>query len=327
MSRIVIDRRFAAVARGPLLVNGELLAQDVIAAEVANFPAPTVAQSWQLARDALVLRLALRQRAELLGLEVVRQTDEDGRTETDEDAALRALLTAEVVPAAPTEAEAHAYYGANKERFRSPTLFEAAHILLPADPENTDAWAAAGAKAATILAALADHPDRFADLARAFSACSSAPQGGALGQISSGETTPAFEHALRSLAPGGTSGPVETKFGVHVIRLARRADGEILPFEAVRARILNYLATRANHRTTAAYLAQVLEETLVLPAEVPVETTEQRQLRSFVNTADDERWLHLIGVMNRADDPAAAGIATIAKQQRAAHETPAPDGG
>ena len=315
MSRIVIDRRGVSPDRGPVLVNGELLPQDVIAAEVANFPAASVAQSWQLARDALVLRLALRQRADMLGLEVVPRTDEDGRCETDEDAALRTLLTAEVVPQAATEDEVRAYYAANPERFRSPALFEAAHILLPAEPEDTEGRSAARARAATILGVLADDPDRFADLAREFSACSSAPQGGALGQISGGETTPAFEHALRSLAPGAISGAVETQFGVHVIRLARRLEGEILPFAAVRARILDYLVARTSHRATAAYLAQVLEETDVAPAETAPETAEQRQLRSFVNAADDERWLQLIGAMNRADDPAAAGMAVIAGGQ------------
>jgi len=312
MSRITIDRRGVSPDRGPVRVNGELLPQDVIAAEVANFPAASAAQSWQRARDALVLRLALRQRADMLGLEVVPQTDEDGRRETDEDAALRTLLTAEVVPPAPTENETQAYYAANPERFRSPALFEAAHILLPAEPGDTEALSAARTRAATILGVLADDPDRFADLAREFSACSSAPQGGALGQISGGETTPAFEHALRSLAPGAISGPVQTQFGVHVIRLARRLDGEILPFAAVRARIQDYLVARASHRATAAYLAQVLEETDVVPAETVPETAEQRQLRSFVNAADDERWLQLIGAMNRADDPASAGMAVIA---------------
>ena len=117
------------------------------------------------------------------------------------------------------------------------------------------------------------------------------------------------------MAPGAISGAVETQFGVHVIRLARRLEGEILPFAAVRARILDYLVARTSHRATAAYLAQVLEETDVAPAETAPETAEQRQLRSFVNAADDERWLQLIGAMNRADDPAAAGMAVIAGGQ------------
>ena len=312
MARIVIDRRGVSPDRTPLLVNGELLPLDSIAAEVANFPAATVAESWQAARDALVLRLALRQRATALGLDVTPQTDAAGRVETDEDAALRALLEAEIVPAEPTELEAASYYAANPKRFRSPALFEAAHILLPADPGDSVAQAAAQARAATIVATLAADPDRFADLAREFSACSSAPQGGALGQISGGETTPEFEAALRSLAPWAISGPVQTRFGVHVIQLMRRLDGEVLPFAAVRGRILDYLAARAAHRATAAYLAQVLDETDVVPAETVPETDEARQLRAFVNAADDERWLQLVGVMNRADDPAAAGMAAIA---------------
>ena len=304
MARIVIDRRGVSPDRTPLLVNGELLPLDSIAAEVANFPAASVAESWQAARDALVLRLALRQRAAALGLDVTPQADAAGRRETDEDAGLRALLEAEVTPVAPTEAEAVAYYAANPERFRAPALFEAAHILLPADPADAEAQTAAAARAA--------QPERFAELAKEFSGCSSAAQGGALGQISGGETTPEFEAALRSLVPGAISGPVATRFGLHIIQLMQRVEGEVLPYAVVGPRIRDYLADRAVHRATAAYLAQVLAEAEVVAAETPVESDEARQLRAFVAAADDERWLQLVGVMNRADDPAAAGRTAIA---------------
>ena len=312
MARIVIDRRGVSPDRTPLLVNGELLPLDSIAAEVANFPAASVAESWQAARDALVLRLALRQRAAALGLDVTPQADAAGRRETDEDAGLRALLEAEVTPVAPTEAEAVAYYAANPERFRAPALFEAAHILLPADPADAEAQTAAAARAATIGAILAAQPERFAELAKEFSGCSSAAQGGALGQISGGETTPEFEAALRSLVPGAISGPVATRFGLHIIQLMQRVEGEVLPYAVVGPRIRDYLADRAVHRATAAYLAQVLAEAEVVAAETPVESDEARQLRAFVAAADDERWLQLVGVMNRADDPAAAGRTAIA---------------
>ena len=83
----------------------------------------------------------------------------------------------------------------------------------------------------------------------------------------------------------------------------------------IRDSILDYLAARAAHRATAAYLAQVLAETEVVATETTAETEEARQLRAFVNAADDERWLQLVGVMNRADDPAAAGMAAIAGGQ------------
>ena len=52
-----------------------------------------------------------------------------------------------------------------------------------------------------MLAELREHPERFAALAQAHSRCSSAAQGGNLGQITRGQTTPQFEQALRRLRP------------------------------------------------------------------------------------------------------------------------------
>jgi peptidyl-prolyl cis-trans isomerase C len=79
--------------------------------------------------------------------------------------------------------------------------------------------------------------------------------GGSLGQIGSGDTTPEFEAALIDLVPGDISQPVETRYGVHLIRLTRRIDGRQLPFEAVRERISSYLAEHVSRQATAQYVS------------------------------------------------------------------------
>lgn len=58
----------------------------------------------------------------------------------------------------------------------------------------------------------------FEELARDFSQCSSASQGGDLGTFDKGMMVPSFEKALLQLAPEEVSGIVKTQFGFHLIK-------------------------------------------------------------------------------------------------------------
>jgi peptidyl-prolyl cis-trans isomerase C len=127
---------------------------------------------------------------------------------------------------------------------------------LPADRE---AYAQARADAAAVLATLMDNPDSFAALARAYSRCPSGSQGGNLGQITRGQTTPEFEQALAALSPGELcAGPVATCYGFHVIRLDRRHACRTLPYEAVAERIADYLRESVRRRADAQYVARLV---------------------------------------------------------------------
>jgi len=48
---------------------------------------------------------------------------------------------------------------------------------------------------------------------------------------------------------------VETPYGVHVIRLDRRVNGQTLPFEAVRKRIASHLKSSVWRRAAAQYIS------------------------------------------------------------------------
>ena len=141
------------------------------------------------------------------------------------------------------------------QRFRSADLFEAAHILFPADPEDAEACASAKERAAAALAQALEQPQRFAELAQQLSACPSAAQGGNLGQITRGQTVPEFETFLFNLEEGQICPvPVKTRFGYHVLRLDRRVEGRQLPFDVVRDRIADYLREHVWRRAVSQYL-------------------------------------------------------------------------
>jgi peptidyl-prolyl cis-trans isomerase C len=58
----------------------------------------------------------------------------------------------------------------------------------------------------------------FEELAKDFSLCSSAADGGDLGEFSQGMMVAPFEKALLLLKPNEVSGVVKTQFGFHLIK-------------------------------------------------------------------------------------------------------------
>lgn len=58
----------------------------------------------------------------------------------------------------------------------------------------------------------------FEELAKDFSLCSSAADGGDLGEFSPGMMVAPFEKALMLLKPNEISGVVKTQFGFHLIK-------------------------------------------------------------------------------------------------------------
>ena len=240
-------------------VNGIVVPRDAIARETQHHPADTPILAWQAAARALVVRELLLQEARRLGVEAEPQADAQGRRETDEEALIRCLIDREVTTPEPDEATCRRYYGRNRARFRSPALYEAAHILFAARKDDADAFATARAQAEAVLAQLRVHTGQFGELARLHSACPSAAQGGNLGQISAGQTTAEFERALFALDPGAvTWEPVITRYGLHIIRLDRKIEGRELPFELVADRIADYLRDSVRRRAGAQYVARLM---------------------------------------------------------------------
>ena len=109
-------------------VNGVEIPPEAIAQEIQHHPAPDAETAWIEAARALAVRELLLQEARRVGAAAEPSIDDAGRAEIDEDATIRSLLEKEVVPAQASEAECLRYYEANLQRFRTPDLFEAAHI-------------------------------------------------------------------------------------------------------------------------------------------------------------------------------------------------------
>ena len=101
-------------------VNG-VVAHDDISREAQNHPAPKPIAAWTAAARALAVRELLLQEARRIGLDAQPLADGEGRTETDEEALIRALVEREVTTPAPDEAACRRYYEHNRSASAPPT--------------------------------------------------------------------------------------------------------------------------------------------------------------------------------------------------------------
>ncbi|WP_136656677.1 peptidylprolyl isomerase [Nitratireductor sp. XY-223] len=246
----------ARPVRGEISVNGVAIDEAELLAEAQNHPADNPGGALAEAARALVVRELLWQEAQRLGIAAQPASDGAGRTETERDAAIRALIDREVdVPSAGT-AECRRFYDQNPDRFSSQPIVEARHILLAAQPEDAAARKTASALARRLCGHLAEHPEDFAGLVLEHSACPSREQGGNLGQLTRGSTVPEFERAIASMQPGAISPvPVESRFGFHIVAVGRKEPGELLPFELVHERIAVWLEAAAWSKAVSQYIA------------------------------------------------------------------------
>jgi peptidyl-prolyl cis-trans isomerase C len=243
-----------------VVADGVQIPESLIAQEAQNHPGASPAEARAAAAHALAVRALLLERAAELGLIAEPECDERGREETPEEALVRAVLAEEVDPEVPTEAECRRVYDAQPDRFRTPALYEASHILFAIDGEGESAAEAARLSASTVAGMLCEVPARFAELARQHSACPSGAVGGSLGQLGPGDLAPEVERAFAALRPGEISVvPVRSRFGWHVLRLDRRIDGRQLAFEQAAGRIRMHLESRAWVAAAVQYVADLAD--------------------------------------------------------------------
>ncbi|MFV0278895.1 MAG: peptidylprolyl isomerase, partial [Parahaliea sp.] len=163
------------------------------------------------------------------------------------------------VPEPDTES-CRRFFQANPERFSEPSRHRVSHILLPAAPEDArgrDAQYRLGRK---LLAELDDHPERFVEFAQRHSACPSKDNGGDLGWLSTGQTVPELDRALKHLPIGLHGEPLASRYGWHVLRIDERVEAREQDFDAVADRVRHCLQEQASRRALRHYLLALEEQ-------------------------------------------------------------------
>lgn len=220
-----------------IIVNGTTIPAADIAAETQNHSAPQgkPGVAWQKAARALAVKQLLLEASE--GIKAIPQEVAPGKIETLVEARIRALMDRKITPKEINAVDLRKIYDASPEKFRAPSLFEASHILWAVTPTDIEAVETATQHAEKVCERLQANPKKFGETAKAESTCSSRENGGFLGQLTSGDTVPEFEVAMAALTVGQISKPIQTRFGIHLIRLDAKAIGDVLPFSAVYGRL------------------------------------------------------------------------------------------
>nr|WP_010131909.1 peptidylprolyl isomerase [Microbulbifer agarilyticus] len=249
---------------GEVKVNGVSISEDVISREMQHHRAESAEAAWQAAARALVIKTLLLQEAHARNIQAPSADENvqeaDDRSETDEDARVRTLLEEVLTPEQVREEECRRYYDTQTHRFRTPDLFEAAHILIEPNEDSESAWQEAEQSARSLIDQLGDDPQAFSEAAEQFSGCPTAHQGGSLGQIRRGELEPALHDVLETLAEGTLCrAPVRSRFGWHLIRLHRKIQGRTLPFNMAREKIHDMLEARAWVNSASHYIAELAQ--------------------------------------------------------------------
>jgi len=203
----------------PIIVNGVELCDEEVERELAWHQDGD--DPLRAAVTARILRRVFLDEARRLGMDI-----------HDEERAVSRLLEEHASSPEPDQAACRRFYDANPMRFMVGACVEADHILFQITPKVN--LPALHLKAQEILEQLLQEPERFAEYARLYSNCPSAAMGGNLGQITRGAMVPEFERVVFS-SEAGTVHPrlVETRYGLHIVRVTRSVPGQPRPYQAV----------------------------------------------------------------------------------------------
>lgn len=239
-----------------LFVGDTAISEADIAREMQYHRAAKPEASRAAAARALVVRELLRREVERLGLGAQVATVGN---ESPEEAGIRLLLEREFVDRTPTEDDCRRYYDRNRDRFRSPDRARVRHILLAAPADDVQGRWQARSDAEAMIAQLRENPALFADFALRRSDCPSKSEAGELGWLQPGEATPEFDRQVFRLPVGLAAFPVESRWGYHIVCVDDIESGVPLAFDAVRARIADYLELQVRQSELQHYLLNLQE--------------------------------------------------------------------
>ncbi len=239
-----------------LFVADTPISESDIAQEMQHHRAIKPEQSRADAARALVVRELLCREVERLGL---AETLEPVGRETLEEAAIRSLLETEVEQRVPSEDDCRRYFEQNRERFHTPDRVRIRHILLAAAPDDVGSRLAMRSEGERLIAELQAAPVLFTDFAARFSDCPSKEQGGELGWLERGQTTPEFDRQIFRLRAGLAGFPVESRWGYHVVSVDEIEAGVAQEFVEAHAQIADYLELQVRQRELQHYLL-ILQE-------------------------------------------------------------------
>lgn len=244
--------------------------------------------------DDMLSELLLKDRADRLGLAISDaevkdatkrlmaqyglKTDEEfedslkksGLTRPEMEARLRdTLLTNKVFSrelrsrSEMTDKELRDKYAREKESYRLPERATVREIivLIPEAPSASavDALRERAAQAATRAKAGED----FAKLVAEYSDAPSKERGGDIGVVNRGELLDALDQAVFNADAGTIAGPIETRFGFHILKIEQRLPSEVPSFDTLKEQLRQDASEETFQRDYRAYIESLRKEAFI----------------------------------------------------------------
>jgi len=138
----------------------------------------------------------------------------------------RALALSKYLENSVTDADKKSYFEANKDAFNGAKV-KASHVLIDTRNLKTEAELEEAKKKIDIVKVQIDKGADFAEMAKKFSECPSAENGGDIGFFQrKGSIVEEFAVVAFAMEVGEVSEPVKTQFGYHIIKVTEKEDGK-----------------------------------------------------------------------------------------------------
>ena len=148
-------------------------------------------------------------------------------------------------------------YDADPDSFSTDETVRVSHILIAVDKNaGAEEKERVRQKMEQIRTEILEGKD-FAAMAKEHSTCSSASNGGDLGDIEKGFMPAEFDAVAFALEKDAVSEVVETQFGFHIIKLFDKGPGGVVPYEQMRAFLKKYLQDEESKKRLEAHIAEL----------------------------------------------------------------------
>lgn len=148
-----------------------------------------------------------------------------------------------------TDADLRAYYNANIDEFRSEE-YRLQQVFVSARRKD------AAARAQAVYSQLGKGVP-FEQLAREYSDDPSGAQGGDIGYVKKEDLIPELRQAINLLVPGTYSHPIQTSYGVHVVKLIEVRKTEAPAFDSVKDEVNARLVQKESEKRYKEYITKL----------------------------------------------------------------------
>jgi peptidyl-prolyl cis-trans isomerase C len=162
-----------------------------------------------------------------------------------------------------SEAETRDYYDSHPDSFNQPERVRARHILIKVDPQGDESAKTKARRRLEEIREKLKKGEDFGTLARTFSQGPSSTRGGDLGYFRRGQMVKPFEEAAFALNPGEVSDIVETRFGVHLIKVVDKKPPTTSAYKDIKENLGKYLKRQKVQKEVGQYVNKLREKAAV----------------------------------------------------------------